>query len=112
VGTEILQTSWTSFLTTFTWKTKVQILPSEGEKWILRAYIMLAVIGGVFGFFLLYDKFVEAAEVPVYRAWLAIGGAVSLSSAVFLTREGFGHRGIFLGSMRLCLASLPCFWLV
>ncbi|EET48621.1 hypothetical protein TR2A62_1228 [Thalassobium sp. R2A62] len=42
----------------------------------------------------------------------AIGGAVGLSSAVFLTREGFGHRGIFLGSMRLCLASLPCFWLV
>lgn len=27
----------------------------------------------------------------------AIGGAVGLSSAVFLTREGFGHRGIFFG---------------
>lgn len=76
---------------------------------MLRTQVLLALIGAVVGFFVLFERFQAGIDVPVYRAWLALGGGVGTVLSVHLTRDGFGRPGMWGGVQAIlsaCIATL------
>jgi hypothetical protein len=77
---------------------------SRAERALLLAYGLVVAVGALIGFFTLYNQFVAAEGISVYRGWLGIGGMIGALLGVRLSRDGFGHEGT-RGALRAVFAS-------